>query len=351
MWQFTSSIRKESATRTEIQLLWWCEKTRSFSRFSFSIIIIIIIIIVVFVLTESTGAVRRKCALTKKQQKKREREKEKKTCCNEPHRTNSWLECRPNRVHLFFSLVFSSSPVSLSSLFLDVSANYPFGAVCSAVFSFHLSLSLSLASSFYLLTHIPHSVVSLVYERQRKGLVRRRKTSPQTLSLFLSFFELTDRKADIALHAFSFFVRFSLCRPVDCFALLTFCKHWKREATDHVEHRSSTKRTSPDVTGKWRSCPRKSGASNGRSCRNDEPGRCPKVSVRPHACALVRWAPSVCVRMGKVSAQSDDADDWSSLRRDVCCSFSPINTLMVIFPFSFTFQACLLVRKFNIRCA
>jgi len=38
---------------------------------------------------------------------KRENKKKMKTCCNEPHRTNSWLECRPNRVHLSFCFFFS----------------------------------------------------------------------------------------------------------------------------------------------------------------------------------------------------------------------------------------------------
>ena len=32
---------------------------------------------------------------------KRRKEKTKKTCCNEPHHSNSWLECRLRRVHLY----------------------------------------------------------------------------------------------------------------------------------------------------------------------------------------------------------------------------------------------------------
>jgi hypothetical protein len=44
----------------------------------------------------------------RKREKIREnRRKKMKTCCNEPHRTNSWLECSPNRVHLSFCFFFS----------------------------------------------------------------------------------------------------------------------------------------------------------------------------------------------------------------------------------------------------
>jgi hypothetical protein len=65
----------------------------------------------------------------------------------------------------------------LSRLFLDVSANYPFFTRCLFVFFPGFSLSPPLSLSFFFLSslyRIPHIVVTLVNETQKKVVVRRK---------------------------------------------------------------------------------------------------------------------------------------------------------------------------------